>query len=196
MEENKLGPNEFYGLCMRYSVSSDEGDIFQNGSLASCNGKLVVVHHEHNTAIRIAKLTEVPGVGVQAHGRIATLTATGLFVAMGIQQGFMKQFCLSTQNIRGTQMTAQDRQFLSVHEAQARELSICLRGGIPGTGIQQWGGLSLNQTEWDRKFYPGGAAMLNSETAQLLQFFADIRKKTTNTFNEEKFHEWITTMQF
>ncbi|MGD0100499.1 MAG: hypothetical protein ABSC60_09150 [Acidobacteriota bacterium] len=197
MENIKLGPNEFYGICMKYGVPTDEGDIFLEGSLANCTGRLVAVHHEHNVAIGIARLTEAQGLGIAAHGRIAVLTATGLLVAVAIQQGFLKQFCLSTEHIRGSQMTLPDgRRFIAVHEAESRELSICLRGGIPGTGIQQWGGLRLTQTDWDKKFYPDGAEILNSETAHLLQFFADVRKKNTNIFDREKFNEWITTMSF
>jgi phage head maturation protease len=156
-----------------------------------------VVHHEHNVAIGIARLTEVQGLGIAAHGRIAVLTATGILVAVGIQQGFLKQFCLSTESIRGTRMTGADnREFLAIPAAQPRELSICLRGGIPGTGIQQWGGLSLTQTSWDRRFYPEGAEILNSETANLLQFFADIRAKSAKPFDRGEYENWINNMGF
>jgi hypothetical protein len=195
--DTKLGPNEFYGICMKYGVPTDEGDIFLEGSLANCTGRLVVVHHEHNVAIGIARLTEVQGIGIAAHGRIAVLTATGLLVAVAVQQGFLKQFCLSTESCRGTRMTGADNgESLTFHEAKPVELSICLRGGVSGTGITGWGGLRLAQTDWDRKFYPDGAEILNSETAHLLQFFADIRKKSTNIFEKEKFNEWLFAMSF
>jgi len=149
---SQIRTNEFEAFVMRYGVPSDEGRIMESGSLSSGSGKLLVLHWEHSVPIGVAKLAELPGIGVFAHGRLAPLTATGLHVALLMQQGILKELCLSSKTIRASRATLTDgRQFVIVHEAEPVELSITLRCSIPGTGILKVGPLSLDQTEWDQK---------------------------------------------
>lgn len=188
--------NEFEGLVLPYGAVSDTGSVFEPDSLAGCNGRFVVLHWEHSVPIGIAKLTEAPGFGVFARARLAIWTKTALQVAQLIQAGVIRALCLSTRTVRSSAARLEDgRTITLVHEAEAAELSVVLRGGFEHTQITQWGGLVLTNSEWDQRFYPGGNDVLAAEAARTLQLYADIRKQNT-TWNEVEYEQWLKSMEF
>ena len=198
----ELGRNEFQAFASPYLVSSTETKFFlENRSLAACDNQFVMLHWDHCAPIGIARLKEIPGQGVYAHGRLAINTMYGLPAAEILHCEIPVELCLAIIPVRSSQAKLDDGAELTiVHEAQPFELSICLYGDMPGTGILRLGNLDLEQSEWDQRFFLAGEEMLLAESAYMTQFLMNSRKakmaaRAVN-FDKEKFNEWFRTVQF
>jgi hypothetical protein len=196
---SKLGVNEFLGVASPFNKPADSGEAIAPGAVR-CNG-LTLVMHEHFLPVGLVKLIETPA-GILAHGRIACTTQRGVLLLQAMQK-IQFQLCLSSTRERKEIRTINGRQCVVTLEGRARELSICLHGGMDGAVILAAGPLDLTPTPWDQTFFPKGAAHLFRKSAEFVGLYARVRQReleeyTTNHQQESgaSYEQWISTMAF
>jgi hypothetical protein len=194
----KLGANEFLGLASPFNKPADSGEAIAPGAVR-CAG-LTLLMHEHFLPVGLVKLIETPA-GILAHGRIACTTQRGVLLLRAMQR-IQFQLCLSSTRERKETRIIDGRESIVTLEGRARELSICLHGGMEGAVILAAGPLSFEPTPWDLAFFPAGAAHLFRASAEHAALYATIRQRELDEYNANHqenggdYATWISQMEF
>ncbi len=200
----QLGANEFFGMCVPYSVPSDSGEAIAAGAI-DCDGYFIVMH-EHAIPVGICKLIAMPE-GIFAHGRLVNNTGTSASILLAMRlftsqtQKALFHLCLSTTRERKEVRVIGNRECVVTLEGRPRELSVCLFPGFPNTHIRQIGPLEIKPSEWDQRFFPGGLGHLLQASAEHCGLYAKIRQREYEQFTEKNrnggsYEEFINSLSF
>jgi hypothetical protein len=196
---SKIGVNEFIGLASPWDKPADSGEAITRGAVP-CVG-MTLLMHEHFLPVGVVRLIEAQD-GIFAHGRIACTTQRGVLLLRAMQR-IQFQLCLSSSRERKETRIIDGRQCLVTLEGRARELSICLHGGMPGAVVAALGPVSFEATPWDLAFFPAGSIHLFRASAENAGLYATIRQRELEEYtmnhqqeNGGSYGDWITGMQF
>lgn len=179
----KLGPNEFLGLCVPYDTPSDSGEAIARGAI-DCSGFFITMH-EHSIPCGLAKLIETPE-GIFAHGKLANNTTTSAQILLHMHQRKLAfGLCLSMTREQKEIRLFGERECVVTLRGRARELSICLVSGFPGCQISQAGPLEIKPSEWDKRFFPGGLQHLLWASSEYCQLYGKVRQREYEQFTEK-----------